>query len=127
MRNIKLLLYLFIFIPMYVGAIPQGKAKNIRLQKTLSNTPTKGKRSVDVLGVSAHLNDRVLFIGVYDNCESYIDISVTNLSTGEIIYSEQHTPSSEIVLNMNGLLEEGSDYRLEITIGETILYGHFNL
>lgn len=54
-------------------------------------------------------------------------ISVTNLSTNEIVYSGLHAASYNIALDMAGLLEEGSEYRLEITIGETILYGDFNL
>lgn len=52
---------------------------------------------------------------------------MTNLSTNEVIYSELYGVSDNIVLNMAGLLEGEENYRLEITIGEVILYGDFTI
>lgn len=79
------------------------------------------------LFVSAYLDiSNELLLLNFEGCPNDVSISVTNLSTDEIIYSELHTISSNIVLNMGGLLEENSEYRLEIIIGETILYGDFD-
>lgn len=125
MKSIKLLLCLLIILPNYIYAVPQGRSKDIKLQKCLSSTPVKKKRSVDFWDVSAHINDEVLLINVH-YCK-IIQISVINFLTNETVYSGLHSASNDIVLNMNGLLEEGSDYRLEIIIGETILYGEFNI
>ena len=101
--------------------------EDIKLQKSLSSTPAKGKRSVDLLEASAHFNfyNETLLINLYGDFKN-VEISVTNLLTNEVVYSELHTISSNIVLNMGGLLEENSEYRLEIIIGETILYGDFD-
>lgn len=60
-------------------------------------------------------------------CSDDTFISVTNLSTNEVIYSELYGVSDNIVLNMAGLLEGEENYRLEITIGEVILYGDFTI
>lgn len=129
MKTNKLLLFLLVFLPICMCAMPQGKVEDIKLQKSLSSTPAKGKRSVDLLEVSAHFNfyNETLLINLYGDFKN-VEISVTNLLTNEVVYSELHTISisSNIVLNMGGLLEENSEYRLEIIIGETILYGDFD-
>ena len=127
MKTNKLLLFLLVFLPICMCAMPQGKVEDIKLQKSLSSPPAKGKRSVDLLEASAHFNfyNETLLINLYGDFKN-VEISVTNLLTNEVVYSELHTISSNIVLNMGGLLEENSEYRLEIIIGETILYGDFD-
>lgn len=128
MKTNKLLLCLLVLLPMYMCAMPQENVKDIKLQKSLSSTISKGKRSVDFLEASAHFNlySETILISINDDFKD-VEISVTNLSTNEIVYSGLHAASYNIALGMAGLLEEGSEYRLEITIGETILYGDFNL
>lgn len=44
--------------------------------------------------------------------------------TNETIFSDSYS-TFEIILNLAGLLNEGEEYRLEITIGDTVLYGDF--
>nr|WP_284512202.1 DUF3244 domain-containing protein [Bacteroides sp. D20] len=53
-----------------------------------------------------------------------VKVSVTNLFTNETIFSDSYS-TFEIILNLAGLLNEGEEYRLEITIGDTVLYGDF--
>lgn len=125
MKTKILLVLLFSLSFIYGGATPQEKVKNIHLKK---NATSNGKIRSAAIFASAYLslNNEKLFINL-ENYSKDVTITVTNRSTDEILYSALHSASNDIVLNMNGLLEEGSDYRLEIIIGETILYGEFNI
>lgn len=125
MKTKILLVLLFSLSFIYGSANPQEKVKNIHLKK---NATSNGKIRSAALFASAYLNfsSEKLFVNL-QNYSKDVTITVTNRSTDEILYSGLHNGSSDIVLNLNGLLEEGSDYRLEIIIGETILYGEFNL
>ena len=124
MRAKTLLLFLFLLSFVNGAATVQESGKSIVLKKSTTSDGTL--RSVDLFA-SAYLDlSNELLLLNFENCPNDVSISVTNLSTDEIIYSELHTISSNIVLNMGGLLEENSEYRLEIIIGETILYGDFD-
>lgn len=124
MKARTLLLFLFLLSILNGSAALQESGKSIVLKK--STTSDGVLRSAN-LSVSAYLDisNEVLLL-YFEDCLNDVSISLTNLSTDEIIYSELHTISSNIVLNMGGLLEENSEYRLEIIIGETILYGDFD-
>ena len=92
-----------------------------------STTSDGTLRSVDLFA-SAYLDlSNELLLLNFENCSDDTFISVTNLSTNEVIYSELYGVSDNIVLNMAGLLEGEENYRLEITIGEVILYGDFTI
>ena len=124
MKARTLLLLLFLSSFLNGSAALQESGKSIVLKK--STTSDGVLRSANLF-VSAFLDiSNELLLLNFEGCPNDVSISVTNLSTDEIIYSELHTISSNIVLNMGGLLEENSEYRLEIIIGETILYGDFD-
>lgn len=125
MKTRTLLLFLFLLSFVNGVATTQELGKNITLKKNA--TSDERLRSANLLA-SAYLDisSESLLLNL-ENYSNDVIISVTNLSTNEIVYSGLHAASYNIALGMAGLLEEGSEYRLEITIGETILYGDFNL
>ena len=125
MRAKTLLLFLFLLSFVNGGATVQESGKSIVLKKSTTSDGTL--RSVDLFA-SAYLDlSNELLLLNFENCSDDTFISVTNLSTNEVIYSELYGVSDNIVLNMAGLLEGEENYRLEITIGEVILYGDFTI
>jgi len=125
MRAKTLLLFLFLLSFVNGAATVQESGKSIVLKKSTTSDGTL--RSVDLFA-SAYLDlSNELLLLNFENCSDDTFISVTNLSTNEVIYSELYGASDNIVLNMAGLLEGGENYRLEITIGEVILYGDFTI
>lgn len=125
MRAKTLLLFLFLLSFVNGAATVQESGKSIVLKKSTTSDGTL--RSVDLFA-SAYLDlSNELLLLNFENCSDDIFISVTNLSTNEVIYSELYGVSDNIVLNMAGLLEGEENYRLEITIGEVILYGDFTI
>ena len=120
-----LLLFLFLLSFVNGAATVQESGKSIVLKKSTTSDGTL--RSVDLFA-SAYLDlSNELLLLNFENCSDDTFISVTNLSTNEVIYSELYGVSDNIVLNMAGLLEGEENYRLEITIGEVILYGDFTI
>ena len=125
MRAKTLLLFLFLLSFVNGAATVQESGKSIVLKKSTTSDGTL--RSVDLFA-SAYLDlSNELLLLNFENCSDDTFISVTNLSTNEVIYSELYVVSDNIVLNMAGLLEGEENYRLEITIGEVILYGDFTI
>ena len=125
MRAKTLLLFLFLLSFVNGAATVQESGKSIVLKKSTTSDGTL--RSVDLFA-SAYLDlSNELLLLNFENCSDDTFISVTNLSTNEVIYSELYGVSDNIVLNMSGLLEGEENYRLEITIGEVILYGDFTI
>lgn len=125
MRAKTLLLFLFLLSFVNGAATVQESGKSIVLKKSTTSDGTL--RSVDLFA-SAYLDlSNELLLLNFENCSDDAFISVTNLSTNEVIYSELYGVSDNIVLNMAGLLEGEENYRLEITIGEVILYGDFTI
>lgn len=125
MRAKTLLLFLFLLSFVNGAATVQESGKSIVLKKSTTSDGTL--RSVDLFA-SAYLDlSNELLLLNFENCSDDTFISVTNLSTNEVIYSELYGGSDNIVLNMAGLLEGEENYRLEITIGEVILYGDFTI
>lgn len=126
MKTKGLLLCLFALFALNIGAASEGRLQTIRLVKNLSQTTPKGKRSIDFMDVSACFNNESLVVQFESNYTN-IGISVISLLTNEVVYSESYPYSKDIVLDIAGLLTENEIYRLEITIGETVLYGDFSL
>lgn len=125
MRAKTLLLFLFLLSFVNGAATVQESGKSIVLKKSTTSDGTL--RSADLFA-SAYLDlSNELLLLNFENCSDDTFISVTNLSTNEVIYSELYGVSDNIVLNMAGLLEGEENYRLEITIGEVILYGDFTI
>ena len=125
MRAKTLLLFLFLLSFVNGAATVQESGKSIVLKKSTTSDGTL--RSVDLFA-SAYLDlSNELLLLNFENCSDDTFISVTNLSTNEVIYSELYGVSDNIVLNMAGRLEGEENYRLEITIGEVILYGDFTI
>lgn len=125
MRAKTLLLFLFLLSFVNGAATVQESGNSIVLKKSTTSDGTL--RSADLFA-SAYLDlSNELLLLNFENCSDDTFISVTNLSTNEVIYSELYGVSDNIVLNMAGLLEGEGNYRLEITIGEVILYGDFTI
>ena len=128
MRTRKLLLCLFAFTCMNINAMSQKRPKKIDLEKIVasSTTNSKGTRSA-ILEASALFDSNSKSIMITSqNGFADVKVSVTNLFTNETILSDSYsTSTSEIILNLAGLLNEGEAYRIEITIGDTVLYGDF--
>lgn len=125
MRAKTLLLFLFLLSFVNGAATVQESGKSIVLKKSTTSDGTL--RSVDLFA-SAYLDlSNELLLLNFENCSDDTFISVTNLSTNDVIYSGLYGASDNIVLNMAGLLEGEENYRLEITIGEVILYGDFTI
>lgn len=126
MKTRKLLLCLFAFICMNMNAMSQQQSKKIDLKSIVasSTTNSKGTRSA-ILKVSAlfNLSSESILI-TFQNSAINAKVSVINCSTGETIFFDSYS-TSEIMLNLVGLLNEGEEYRLEITIGDTVLCGDF--
>lgn len=130
MKTIKLLLCLFVvFFTTDMSAKSQGNIKKIRLENiTNSSTTEKGKRSVSFLDASAFFDfDTESVLISFHRKAINAEISVINLLTNEVVYTENFFISESLVLNTSGLLNEGEVYRLEITIEDTVLYGDFSL
>ena len=90
------------------------------------NSPEKAGRSTIPFEVFAYLNSDYELISVDLKSTADVEVSVTSLFTNETILSDSYsTSTSEIILNLAGLLNEGEAYRIEITIGDTVLYGDF--
>lgn len=106
--------------------MPLAGTKNIHLKKqTVDNN--KATRSVNQFIISAYFDSDNLSIGVdMGHSLSMACISVTNLSTNEIVSSELFSDSKNIVLNLTGLLNKGEEYSLQITIGDIVYCGYFN-
>lgn len=87
----------------------------------------KGKRSVTPPEAYAYLNPDNESISIdLGNGVANVEVSVINLSTSEVVCSEVHSGSVIVIPNLSDLLDEGESYRLEISIGDTLLYGYFN-
>lgn len=124
-----LMLFLFAFISLSTNAaFSERKTKQIHLEKRSSDDPIrKGQRSMASPAADAYLNPETESISIdLENGVANAEISITNLSTSEIVYSELHFSSVIVISNLSGLLDEGESYRLEISIGDTLLYGYFN-
>lgn len=124
-----LLLCLFAFITMSINAGNfQRGIKDIKLEKQdFEKSPKKNGRSVTPPEAYAYLNPDNESISIdLGNGVANVEVSVINLSTSEVVYSELHFGSVFVISNLSGLLDEGESYRLEISIGDTLLYGYFN-
>ena len=126
MRTRKLLLCLFAFTCMNINAMSQKRPKKIDLESivTSSTTNSKGTRSAILEASALFDSDSESILITFQNGFADAKVSVTSLFTNETILSYSYS-TSDIVLNLAGLLNEGEEYRLEITIGDTVLYGDF--
>lgn len=124
-----LLLFLFAFISLSTNAaFSERKTKQIHLEKRSSDDPIrKGQRSMASPAAFAYLNLETESISIdLGNGIANAEVSIINLSTSEVVCSEIHSGSEIVISNLSGLLNEGESYRLEISIGDTLLYGYFN-
>lgn len=124
-----LLLCMFAFISLNVNAEnSQRKERRISLEKcNVEKSPDGKGRSITPPEAYAYLNPETESISIdLENGVANAEISITNLTTSEIVYSELHFSSVIVISNLSDLLNEGESYRLEISIGDTLLYGYFN-
>lgn len=124
-----LLLCLFAFISLNVNAEnSQRKERRISLEKcNVEKSPDRNGRSVTPPEAYAYLNPDNESISIdLENGVANAEVSIINLSNSEVVYSELHLGSVIVISNLFGLLDEGESYRLEISIGDTLLYGYFN-
>ncbi len=123
----KVLIWLLFFISITVNAVADA-GKRIELDKHNTTVPHKGQRSLDILGVSAFINsnnESILIIN--DDQSKDLNVSIIDVLGANCIYFEKYSAIKDIELNLLGLLNENNLYRLEITIGDTVFYGYFNL
>ena len=103
MRAKTLLLFLFLLSFVNGGATVQESGKSIVLKKS---TTSDGTLRSAGLFASAYLDlSNELLLLNFENCSDDAFISVTNLSTNDVIYSVLYGASDNIVLNMAGLLQ----------------------
>lgn len=123
----KVLICLLFFISITVSAVADGR-KRIELDKHNTTVPHKGQRSLDILGVSAFINSNNESILIINDDESTdLNVSIIDVFGANCIYFEKYSAIKDLELNLLGLLNENNLYRLEITIGDTVFYGYFNL
>lgn len=60
------------------------------------------------------------------NFESDYKITITNLSTGEIVYEQTYNASTKYV-TIDLSTEEAGDYKIELSSANWLLYGDFSL
>lgn len=124
-----LLLCLFAFISLNVNAEnSQRKERRISLEKcNVEKSPDGKGRSIITPEAYAYLNPETESISIdLENDVANAEVSIINLSNSEVVYSELHLGSVIVISNLSSLLDEGESYRLEISIGDTLLYGYFN-
>lgn len=124
-----LMLFLFAFISLSTNAaFSERKTKQIHLEKRSSDDPIrKGQRSIASPAAFAYLNSDNESISIdLGNGVANAEVSIINLSTSEVVCSEVHSGSEIVIFHLSGLLDEGESYRLEISIGDTLLYGNFD-
>lgn len=126
MRTGILLLFLFAFTCMSINAMSQKGSKKIDLKSIVASSTTndKGTRSIILEASALFDSDSESILITFQNRIVDSEVSVTNLSTNKTIFTDSYS-TPEIILNLAGLLNEGEEYRLEITIGDTLLYGDF--
>lgn len=81
-------------------------------------------RSIIFQPVYAYLYNDVVDISFNEN-NAVVSVTVTNESTGEIVYSETHSNPATLSIDLNG--ESSGNYLIEIEADNTCLEGNFNL
>lgn len=81
-------------------------------------------RSIYMPVVDAYLYNDVVDISFNENI-AVVSVTVTNESTGEIVYSETHSSPATLSIDLNG--ESSGNYLIEIEANDTLLIGYFNL
>jgi len=82
------------------------------------------KRSIQLQIADAYLYNNVVNISFNENIGS-ATITVTNESTGKIVYSETHSSPATLSIDLNG--ESSGNYLIEIEANDALLIGYFNL
>lgn len=124
----KLLFLLFsLILSLNINAIQYSNIREIEVKKRTVEEKKK-TRSIDQFMISAYFDSDGSSV-LIDSGDSFnvTHATVINLSNNEVIYSEYFSNSSNIILNLLGLLQEGENYIFEVTIGDTVFYGYFNL
>lgn len=124
MKMKELLFCLLTFVCIGINAMPQEDVKRINFKKQSAITHPKEKRSAFLEPSAFFYPDAELVLITFRNSAINAKVSVINCFTDETIHSDSYS-TPEIILNLAGLLNEGDEYRLEITIGDTVLCGDF--
>lgn len=82
------------------------------------------KRSIQRQIADACLYDNVVNISFNENI-AIVNVTITNESTGETVYSEVHSSPDTLNINLNG--ESYGNYIIEIEADGTYLKGDFSL
>lgn len=93
-------------------------------KKTGTEQMSPVSRSQVLQPVYAHICNQVLSVNFPYEVPS-ATISVTNLSTGEVIYSDTYASPSQISFDLSQ--EASGEYYLEIVFDDFCIYGQFTL
>ena len=81
-------------------------------------------RSIYMPIADAYLYNNVVNIS-FNASIAVVNVTITNESTGETVYSETHSSPTALSIDLNG--ESSDNYRIEIEAKNTRLEGNFNL
>lgn len=123
-----LLLCLLAFITVNATAMLHGGSKRIDLKRitTSSTINSKGNRSISLKAEAFWASDLESILVTFQNSSIGVELTVISVSTDKTIYANSFLGTESILINLSDLLNEGESYRLEISIGDTLLYGYFN-
>ncbi|MDO5420502.1 MAG: DUF3244 domain-containing protein [Bacteroides sp.] len=137
MRTLKALIFVLFFCNGFSTLAAQECNANvemialtsypIRPKDSTGSTSEEGlpiKRSIQRQIADAYLYNDVVDISFNENI-AVVSVTVTNESTGEIVYSETHSSPATLSIDLNG--ESSGNYLIEIEANDTLLIGYFNL
>lgn len=129
-RLLLILLTIFSLGNIAVHAEKVSDCIKIVLQQTISDDPPIKKeggpivRSVYVPVVDAYLYNNVVNVSFNENI-TVVNVTITNESTGETVYSEVHSSPTALNIDLNG--ENAGIYFIEIEMDSTCMQGSFSL
>ncbi|EGF54301.1 conserved domain protein [Bacteroides fluxus YIT 12057] len=129
-RLLLILLTIFSLGNIAVHAEKVNDCIKIVLQQTVSDDPPIKKdggpivRSIYVPVVDAYLYNNVVNVSFNENI-AVVNVTITNESTGETVYSEVHSSPAALNIDLNS--ESSGNYLIEIETDDTYLQGIFSL
>ena len=129
-RLLLILLTIFSLGNIVVHAEKVNDCIKIVLQQTVSDDPPNKNdggpivRSIYVPVVDAYLYNNVVNVSFNENI-AVVNVTITNESTGETVYSEVHSSPAALNIDLNS--ESSGNYLIEIETDDTYLQGIFSL
>lgn len=125
----KKVLFTFILYSMLFAQLPgfansEINAYSTRKTVTIHNTKTHSAQR-SLFPVQVFLIDHLLTAKLL-SFESDLKITITNMSTGEVVYEQTYTASTKYTTIDLGT-EETGEYKIELSSANWQLYGNFDL